>query len=155
MTLQQASGRTRRKEKPPVRAVIVLLPQTTEEGLETLLDSVRSADSSSEVMLLHGESPALRERLNALTNGELDAEGRRERNRWAMADQMSLLTSREKQVLGLLTEGLSNSRIAESLAISQNTVRAHLRNVMQKLNVANRVQAAAAAMRAGLPGNSG
>ena len=155
MTLQQSPGRSRRPERSPVRAVIVLLPHTTEENLEALLDSVRSADGSSEVLLVHGESPSLRERLSALTNGELDVDRRRERRGWATADQLSLLTNREKQVLSLLTEGYSNGRIAESLAISQNTVRAHLRNVMQKLNVANRVQAAAAAMRAGLQGNSG
>lgn len=57
----------------------------------------------------------------------------------------SELTQREAEVLKLLAEGYINRDIAAQLSLSEHTVRAHLRGVMQKLHVSNRVQAAALA----------
>lgn len=54
-----------------------------------------------------------------------------------------LLTDRELEVLQLVSEGLKNREIADQLFISENTVRTHLRNILDKLHVKNRVQAAA------------
>ena len=51
------------------------------------------------------------------------------------------LSSREREVLGLMTEGLSNSRIAERLKISEKTVRNHASNLFDKLGVRSRAQA--------------
>jgi DNA-binding CsgD family transcriptional regulator len=61
------------------------------------------------------------------------------------AHPLSILTERELQILGWLAEGHSNRQIAERLVISEHTVRAHLRNLMRKLGVNNRAQAAAVA----------
>jgi DNA-binding NarL/FixJ family response regulator len=55
------------------------------------------------------------------------------------------LTQREEEVLALLAEGYTNRDIADRLSLSEHTVRAHMRGIMQKLNVSNRVQAAALA----------
>ena len=52
------------------------------------------------------------------------------------------LSGREQEVLKLVTEGLSNKEIAQSLGISPSTVKNHLRNIMEKLHVRNRVEAA-------------
>lgn len=52
------------------------------------------------------------------------------------------LTSRQKRVLRLLAEGLSNKRIARELEISEITVKAHVSLILKKLGVSNRVQAA-------------
>ncbi len=52
------------------------------------------------------------------------------------------LSGREREVLKLVTEGLSNKEIAQSLGISPSTVKNHLRNIMEKLHVRNRVEAA-------------
>jgi DNA-binding NarL/FixJ family response regulator len=57
------------------------------------------------------------------------------------------LTQREQEVLGLLAQGSTNRDIATRLSVSEHTVRAHLRGIMQKLQVTNRVQAAALAWR--------
>lgn len=51
------------------------------------------------------------------------------------------LTSREREVLTLLTEGLGNADIAERLALSEKTVRNHVSNVFDKLGVWSRAQA--------------
>jgi LuxR family maltose regulon positive regulatory protein len=53
-----------------------------------------------------------------------------------------LLSSQEQRVLHLLVEGHSNQEIAATLIVSVNTVKAHVKNLYRKLNVANRVQAA-------------
>ncbi len=60
------------------------------------------------------------------------------------------LTARELEVLKLVGEGCSNRDIAGRLYISENTVKNHLRNILQKLHFDNRVQAAAYAIRRGL-----
>jgi len=63
------------------------------------------------------------------------------------------LSPREMEVLKHLTEGASNREIAITLGISENTVKNHLRNILEKLHLQNRVQAAAYALRQGLTGN--
>lgn len=61
------------------------------------------------------------------------------------------LTARERQVVALIAEGLSNKQIAERLVISQGTVIRHVANIFAKLGVNNRTAAARAAVELGLP----
>jgi DNA-binding NarL/FixJ family response regulator len=60
------------------------------------------------------------------------------------------LSAREMEVLTLIVDGYSNPEIAEKLYLSLSTVKGHVRNVMSKLSVDDRVQAAVVALRAGL-----
>jgi two-component system, NarL family, response regulator LiaR len=60
------------------------------------------------------------------------------------------LTERELEVLQLVAQGLSNQEIAGKLVIGDATVRTHIGNILSKLHVANRVQAALYALRKGL-----
>jgi len=60
------------------------------------------------------------------------------------------LTEREVEVLKLVAQGLSNQQIAETLVIGERTVRTHVSNVLGKLHLANRTQAALYALREGL-----
>jgi DNA-binding NarL/FixJ family response regulator len=60
------------------------------------------------------------------------------------------LTERERQLLQLVSQGLSNRAIAQKLCISHNTVKYHLKNILQKLDVQNRTEAVAIAIRDGL-----
>ncbi|HEV2131270.1 MAG TPA: response regulator transcription factor [Longimicrobiaceae bacterium] len=53
------------------------------------------------------------------------------------------LTERERTVLALLAEGLSNAQIAQRLRLKENTIKYHLQNVYLKLRVSNRTEAAA------------
>lgn len=60
------------------------------------------------------------------------------------------LTPREREVLALISRGLSNKRIARELGVSEKTVKAHVGHVLAKLGVTDRTQAAVHAVRAGL-----
>jgi DNA-binding NarL/FixJ family response regulator len=60
------------------------------------------------------------------------------------------ITPREREVLALLADGLSDRDIAESLYIGPGTVRTHLTSLFSKLNVKSRTAAIAAARRGGL-----
>ena len=60
------------------------------------------------------------------------------------------LTAREISILQLVSEGKTNKEIASILFISENTVKIHLRNILQKLHLHNRIQAAVYAVRKGL-----
>jgi two-component system, NarL family, response regulator LiaR len=60
------------------------------------------------------------------------------------------LSQRELDVLKLMVDGLSNPQIAEKLYLSPNTIKTHVRGIMNKLSVDDRVQAAVVALRSGL-----
>ncbi len=60
------------------------------------------------------------------------------------------LTEREMQILQLVARGLSNQQIAEELVISERTARTHISNILGKLHLANRTQAALYALRTGI-----
>jgi two-component system NarL family response regulator len=60
------------------------------------------------------------------------------------------LSNREIQVLRLLGEGRENAEIAEQLVISPRTVKNHIANILEKLHMENRIQAAVYAARSGL-----
>jgi NarL family two-component system response regulator LiaR len=60
------------------------------------------------------------------------------------------LTERERDVIALLAEGLSNKQIARELSISETTVKGHVANILGKLELTDRTQAAVYAVRHGL-----
>jgi two-component system, NarL family, response regulator LiaR len=60
------------------------------------------------------------------------------------------LTEREREVLSLIAEGRNNRQIAESLVISEKTVKTHVSNILDKLHLDDRTQAAIYALRHGL-----
>lgn len=63
---------------------------------------------------------------------------------------LDLLTEREREVLDLVAKGLGNRDIAQHLEIAENTVKVHLRNILDKLQLRNRQHAAAFAAQEGL-----
>nr|WP_272919320.1 response regulator transcription factor [Amycolatopsis rubida] len=65
-------------------------------------------------------------------------------------ERVSVLTNREREVLVLLAEGLSNADIAARMFVVEGTVKAHVSTILTRLDVRNRVQAAITAFEAGL-----
>jgi RNA polymerase sigma factor (sigma-70 family) len=63
---------------------------------------------------------------------------------------MDKLTNREQEVLRLLVDGKSNSEIADVLCVSVHTIKVQVSNILQKLSVNDRVQAAVKAVKSGM-----
>jgi DNA-binding NarL/FixJ family response regulator len=106
------------------------LPKTV--SLNELLDAIR-ATSRGESVLPPSVASVVVKHLARVTEPATDEE----------------LTSREMEVLRLLTEGLTNYQIARRLGLSTRTVEAHLTHIYAKLNVGSRTEAALLAQRKG------
>jgi len=72
-----------------------------------------------------------------------------------IAEREEVLSDREIDVLRLVAKGASNTQIADELCISINTVKSHLKNILSKLHLNNRAQAAVYAVHSGLVSNPG
>ena len=59
----------------------------------------------------------------------------------AMKNKMQLLTEREKEVVQLLSLGLTYIKIAQKINVSHETVKMHLKNIYRKLDVQNKIEA--------------
>lgn len=65
-------------------------------------------------------------------------------------EQITSLTDQEKAIMALLAKDATNKEIATSLCVTDNTVKVHVRNIMRKLHVRNRLEAAICAIQTGL-----
>ena len=70
------------------------------------------------------------------------------------ANGSKCLTEREKQILQLVSQGLSNKAIAQTLCLSAGTVKVHVSNILEKLGVSNRTEASVLALQMGLISSS-
>jgi DNA-binding NarL/FixJ family response regulator len=104
-------------------------------GTRELADAVRKAAASEAVM-----HPRVAARVVAEIRDAERAEG-------ALTPTLS---EREQEVLKLIAEGIGNADIAERLVISENTVKSHVSNILSKLHLSDRTQAAVYAWREGL-----
>ncbi len=116
--------------------------------------ATKSAREALELAQMMGAAP-IREEIQALirrarlsVNGRQDAEPAAEH----VSDELERLglTAREAEVLRLVADGLSNTQVAEQLFISRKTASVHVSNILAKLGVSTRVEAAALAHRRGL-----
>jgi DNA-binding NarL/FixJ family response regulator len=91
-------------------------------------------------------------RAAAVGEVHLDSAVARQLTRLMAAPQVGLsaLTAREREILALVAQGHSNREIAEQLVISERTARTHVSNVLSKLQLSSRTQAALLAIREGL-----
>ncbi|MGD2155905.1 MAG: response regulator transcription factor [Anaerolineales bacterium] len=141
------------RERFPDIAVVML---TSSEDDRHLYEAVRlgasgyllkSLDASELFDLLkgimHGEAAMTREMAARLLKSVSNRSVRADRGE-------EPLTDREIDVLGLVAQGASNLQIADILCISINTVKSHLKNILAKLQLENRTQAAAYAVKSGL-----
>jgi two-component system, NarL family, nitrate/nitrite response regulator NarL len=98
--------------------------------------------------VLRGEAPISRT-MAAKILSEFSSQASRTRHAPA-GEPLSELTPREREVLKLVAAGTTNREIASALTLTENTVKNHLRNILDKLHLENRVQAAAYALKMGL-----
>jgi LuxR family transcriptional regulator, maltose regulon positive regulatory protein len=124
------------------------------EGARARIELATSLAALGRTELAEREATAALDRLR-----ELGAEAEAERARRLLVasirggdDRTRLppVTRREREVLALLAEGLTNGQIAERLVVSEHTVHRHVTNILRKLGLPSRTAAAAWAVRSGL-----
>ena len=154
-----AATRLIKRQLPNVEVIIVTASDEEDDLLEAIQAGARgyvikSVDISDLVQQIRqvliggvGMTPEL---TTKLVTG-LARKGSKSLN--AELTKRDSLTGREKEVLGLIAQGATNKEIAASLTISENTVRAHVRTLMQKLNLDNRTQLAVYGVHEGLTVN--
>jgi len=139
------------------RPEIAIVMLTMSEDEEDLFQAIRAGARG--YLLKNLEAAELRAMLDGVARGEaaispataarIIAQYARGGMR-APAATPDRLTDREIEVLRLVTDGLRNKEIGTALGISENTVKFHLRNILEKLHAESRTELAARAVREGL-----
>lgn len=144
------------KTCPSVNVVIL----TVSEEEKKLLDAVKYGARG--YVLKDTPSRRLHDQLRGVIQGEAALSGvmaekilsefKKPKSLSATEQQAAVepLTEREQEVLRLVAEGLTNLEIGERLVISENTVKKYLHNILSKLQLNNRVEAAVYAIKEGL-----
>lgn len=131
---------------------VIMLTVSEDEG--NLVDAIRAGADG--YLLKHLNAREFLEMVNGLERGE--AAITRQMTMRLLKHMTSieqtgdhiLLSDRELEILKLVASGKSNQSIADQLSISENTVKYHLKNILQKLGVSNRTEAVTIAMQKGL-----
>jgi len=147
---------TRRiKEASPSTKVVIMTAHDEDrllvEAVEAGASGFLSKDEAAEEVLAAAKSAADGEVLidpATLTRLLAQVAREREEKRDALA-LLNDLTEREREILGLLAEGMRNDEIAAKLYISPQTVQTHVRNILGKLRVHSKLEAVAFAVRHG------
>ena len=136
------------RERWPKVAVVALT--TVDEG-ESVVGAIAAGATGYLLKETRGEALVTAVRAAAEGRVELSPEAAR-RLATAIRPRAAgeALTRREREVLGLVAEGLPNRQIGQRLGITEKTVKAHVTRVMEKLGVRTRTQAALAAVRSGV-----
>jgi DNA-binding NarL/FixJ family response regulator len=145
--------RALKAEHPTLAVVMVTMYDNPEYLLEALKagaagyvlkDATRKELLATVRRVLQGES---------ILDGELAARLLRQLAAESVAEErppMEQLTQRERDVLGLLAQGMTNREIGERLVVSPGTVKVHVEHIIAKLGVSDRTQAAVRAVELGL-----
>lgn len=142
-------------EMPQIKVVIL----TASEEEAKLFDAIKSGAQG--YLLKNLEAETFFEMLERAQRGEpaltpqlarkLLAEFAKPSEPETPAAEETLLTAREREVLELMVEGItSNRKLAKRLGLSENTVKFHVRNILDKLRLHNRAEVVGYAMRHGL-----
>ncbi len=119
--------------------------EATKLGASGYLLKSLNADEFLEMLegLVHGAAVMTRETTARLMRGFADLADLQE-------PSPDRLSPRERELLQLVAEGLSNKAIGQRLSVSVNTVKYHMKNILQKLGAQNRTEAVMMAIRSGL-----
>jgi len=138
-----------------------LMEQLQELNIWTpvLVVSATNSSSMADIALANGasgfvskasDSQVLIEAIKTVLNGDTYLPSVHASNNKYSDEDVSRVTSRQHEILHLLSQGLLNKQIASELSISTNTVKAHLHEIFRLLNVNNRTAAVQSAHKCGL-----
>jgi NarL family two-component system response regulator LiaR len=140
-----------RERRPATRVIALtsfldddkLFPAVRAGAAGYLLKDVQPQELVSAIRTVHGGESLLHPAAASRLMAQVASDG-------TPADPASLLTPREREVLVLLARGQPNKVIARELGVSEKTVKTHVSNLLGKLGVTDRTQAALFAVREGL-----
>jgi len=115
-----------------------VFPAIKAGALGYLMKDTKPADLAESIRSVYRGQPSLHPQVARKLMDQIAPRGEEAEER---------LTPREMEVIGLIARGHSNKEIAGALAISEKTVKAHVSNILQKLHLADRTQAALYAVR--------
>ncbi len=149
-----AATRVITTEMPNARVIMLTVSDEDENLFEAIKSGaqgylLKNTDTQAFFALLDGVSkgePPISKQLA----GKILREFARSSEGVAIAENQEKLSEREKQVLRFVAEGMTNRDIGVQLNLSENTIKYHLKNILQKLHLHNRAQAVAYAMQSGL-----
>jgi DNA-binding NarL/FixJ family response regulator len=130
--------------------VIISRPQPTETFLAAMRAGVGGYLSVNLSASEFIDAVRMLAKGNVVVSREMAADLKEELAAQDTTEPKNELTDREREVLGLVSRGATNREIAGSLTITENTVKVHLRRILDKLDLRNRQQAAAYAVQEGL-----
>lgn len=140
------------KTAQPEIEIVSLTSFIEEEKVTTALEA-----GATGYLLKDAEADEVASAVRAAHNGEVDLDAavtrllaRRMRQKKAQPEPVEPLTDRELEVLSLLGRGTSNKEIATALLITERTARTHVSNILGKLGLSSRTQAALYAVERGL-----
>ena len=110
---------------------------------ETLISAIRKAAEGESII-----SPQMMGKILMGVRGELQP--RANPAQTAIASELNKLSPREREILGFIARGQSNKEIARELDLAESTVKIHVQNILRKLNLTSRVQAAVFAVEHGI-----
>jgi DNA-binding NarL/FixJ family response regulator len=144
------------KEAAPSAKIVILTISDEEEDLFEairagasgyLLKDIPLDDVADAVRAVHGGQSLINPSMAAKLLTEFAALARRDEEERAQEVPAPRLTEREMQVLKLVARGMNNRDIAKELFISENTVKNHVRNILEKLQIHSRMEAVMVAVR--------
>lgn len=144
--------RTLTEEIPQTRVLMLTVSEDAEDLLETLRAGaagylLKNIDTEYFVDAIRraadGESVVSPEMTGKLVAGL-------KRPAAEVSPEKDVLTAREREILGVLSRGASNKEIAREFELAESTVKIHVQNILRKLNLSSRVQAAVYAVEHGM-----
>jgi DNA-binding NarL/FixJ family response regulator len=139
------------KERYPAVEVVAVTSFVEEDKVHAALEA-----GASGYLLKDAEADEVAAAVRAARRGEVHLDPAVARQltaslrRGPSADPRGLLTAREREILVLVAQGMANKAIAGELVISERTARTHVSNILAKLGLSSRTQAALWAVREGL-----
>ncbi len=142
-------------EMPQVRVVILTVSDDDDDVFEAIKSGaqgylLKSTDTRAFFDLLEGAARGETPLSGRLASRILREFAKRMNNEPADAARDDALSEREKEVLVFASDGLTNREIAARLNLSENTIKYHFKNILEKLHLRNRAQAVAYAVQSGL-----
>jgi len=144
-----------RTAAPDIKVIMLTVSDRSEDLVSAIENGaygylLKSLDSQSFIASMRGLEEGKAPVSGEMTSQLLAHIAQQAKSSNLLDESRPILSEREIEILKLIAHGLKNKAIAEELKISENTVKYHLKHILQKLNLKNRAEAAAYSVQSGL-----